>query len=200
MISKSDIFESLLDIVEMSERSFSNNRRLSVYWKFYFFEEEAHDLMKAGLENIVLDESRTELVFEAKKMKPYYWSRYLDPSSIPQAVDYVWLLDGDISLRHMEWECFWTIAHDQLRPSIFQPALLFLNPEREASKTGWHQVVHPSTCQDDPTATMDSLVAIETGFVENQLPVFRRDAWEIVYNQFGAKLGDWGKFETSWGR
>ena len=199
VVSKADVLESLIDVAEVTRRPFTNDQHLSVYWKFFFFDEEARLLMEAGLKNLNLMEDRVELVLEPKKMKPYYWSRYLDPAEIPREVDYIWLLDGDISLRHMAWECFWDIAHNQIKPSIFQPALLFLDPEREQSKTGWHQVVHPSSCQNDPTSTINSLVAIETGFVENQLPVFRREAWEIVYSEF-AKLGDWGNFETSWGK
>merc|ERR1711887_450251 len=105
--------------------------------------------MESELRSLKIDDGRIQLVLEPNKMKPYFWSRHLDPVSIPSEVDYIWLLDGDISVRHMAWECFWSIAHDQLQPSIFQPALLFLDQEREKSKTGWHQVVHPSTCEGD---------------------------------------------------
>lgn len=200
VISKMDIMESLLDVVEVTLRPISNNRRVSVYWKFFCFEEEAQRLIEAGLRNLKVGEGRTQVIFEPKKMKPYFWSRYLSPNSIPELVDYVWLLDGDISLRHMAWECFWTISHDQLKAKIFQPPLLFLDPAAEKSKTGWRQVVHQSSCQTNPASTMGSLVAIETGFIENQLPVFQRYAWELVYNSFGKKVRGWGNFGTSWGK
>lgn len=200
VLSRRDVFESLLDVVEVTSRPFSEGRSLSVHWKFFFFEEDTRNLMEAGLKNFKMDEGRTQPVLEPNKMKPYFWSRHLAPASVPSDVDYVWLLDGDISLRHMAWECFWTIAHDQLRPNIFQPAILFLDAARERSKTGWSQVVHPSRCEvDGRSQTFSGLAAIETGVVENQLAVFRRGAWEVVYNQFTKQLGDWGSFDTSWG-
>ena len=200
VISKADVVESLAEVVEQTLRPFTKGWRLEVYWRFYCFESEARALMEAGLENLHMNNLRTAVVFWPRNMKPYFWSRSLNPMVIPREVDYIWLLDGDISLRHLAWECFWTVSHDQLRPSIFHPALIFVDPERERSKTGWHQVVHPGKCEgDNPSPSMKGLVAIETGFVGNQLPVFCRDTWNIVYDNFNAKLGNWGTFATSWG-
>merc|ERR1712176_668578 len=96
VLSGADVFESLLDVVELTSRLISEGRYVSMYWKFFFFEEEAKNLMEAGLKYFTKDNYRTELESEPNKMKPYFWAQYLNPVSIPSEVDYVWLLDGDI--------------------------------------------------------------------------------------------------------
>jgi hypothetical protein len=109
-------------------------------------------------------------------------------------MDYVWLLDGDIVIRHMAWDCYWNILK-QYQPAINQPALID-EPDREHHNF-WSAVSHPSACVDNKE--FGRLVGIETSFVEQQAPMFRRDAWIAVRNLLDRGMGTWNHSKSSWG-
>ncbi|GKY93721.1 hypothetical protein MPSEU_000339200 [Mayamaea pseudoterrestris] len=183
-----DVDETLLDILAMQSK-----RSTVVRWRLFCWSRKAFDSLHFKLDGR-LDELNVEIILKEKVLKTYFWYNHLTEDSLPSSVDYVWLLDGDIVIRHMAWDCYWNILRKH-NPAINQPSLID-NPQREAHNF-WKAVSHPSACVND--AKFQKLVGIETSFIEQQAPMFRKDAWLAVRSVLDAGIGMWNHSQTTWG-
>jgi len=122
----------------------------------------------------------------------------LNPKSISDTTDYVWIIDGDIRLRNIAWNIV-----SRFKPANFAPTIMAsTDPEREKHKS-YVGSTHPWHCYTEPNLrhpnNMEQLLAMDVPLLEIQLPVFKRNAWQIVYNEFSNRVKGWGDFKTVWG-
>lgn len=187
-LSPSEVDEAILDILSMHEKP-----PTQVHWRLFCWARQTFDMLQEKLHGR-LDELNVELVLKERVLKTYFWYNHLTQDSIPSTIDYVWLLDGDVILRNMAWDCYWSIIQNY-QPAIVQPALID-EPAREEHNF-WSAVSHPSACVGD--AEFSRLVGIETSFVEQQAPMFRREAWITVRTVLDRGMGMWNHSKSSWG-
>ena len=213
-VSVADIENTLRDITALDdENRSSNGLSLSVHveWKLFCFQNEAYNILTTQTNlttKIVNNKSsnekvKVEILFAQGKHKMYFWENYLN--HIPSYVDYVWLVDGDISLISMAWSCFWrTIL--KYSPAISQPAII--NPTDKTFKW-WAGVTHPNYCEQDCMkdrfgTNVHYLEAIEVSVVEMQLVLFSRQAWTTIHDIVSSRFypNQWGShgIDTIWCR
>jgi hypothetical protein len=187
-LGPSDVDETVLDILAMQEKA-----PTTIHWTLFCWSSDTYDMLLTRLQNR-MEELRVKLVLEPNVLKTYFWYNYLTNDAIPSTIDYLWLLDGDVVIRHMAWDCYWNIIR-QYQPAISQPALID-EPQREKHNF-WTAVSHPSSCVDNKE--FSQLVGLETSFVEQQAPMFRRDAWMTVRAKLDKGIGMWNHSKSSWG-
>lgn len=73
----------------------------------------------------------TEIFLEPGAHKNKFWHRHhLNPKSISDTTDYVWIIDGDIRLRNIAWNIV-----SRFKPAIFAPTIMASTDlEREQHK------------------------------------------------------------------
>ena len=79
--------------------------------------------------------------------------------------DYVWMIDGDILLRSINWVAFWQQIL-LLHPKIAQPSII---GTKEGVYSSYHSVLRHQ--QDS------RLLAAESSIVELMTPLFHVDTW-----------------------
>jgi hypothetical protein len=192
-LSPNDVQETIKDILSLKEK---NPIVVVTQWKLFCWSQETYDLLQKLLVSNAseLSEVSVQVVFHEQVLKTYFWYNYLTSQEIPLTTDYIWLLDGDVILRHMAWECYWAIIQ-KYRPAIAQPALMDA-PGREAHNF-WSAVSHPAQCVNDKE--FGKLVGLETSFIEQQAPMFERRAWLTVRNVLDETMGQWNHSKSTWG-
>jgi len=199
-VSTKDVNDTILDIESL--RASLKERQFKLKWRIFCYEDETHQMLlasHAGDEKWRRRHS-TEIFLEPGAHKNKFWHRHLNPKTID--TDYVWIMDGDIRLRNIAWECFWNII-SRFKPSIFAPTIMASTDlEREKHKS-YVGSTHPWHCYTDATLPkpndMQRLLAMDVPLLEIQLPVFTRTAWQIIYNEFSNRVKGWGDFKTVWG-
>ena len=187
-LSPFDVDETIQDILAMH-----NKPPTTIHGRLFCWSKTTYKKLQDKLGERLI-ELNVELVLKEKVLKTYFWYNHLTKDNIPATTDYIWLLDGDIVIRHMAWDCYWNIIH-RYQPAINQPALID-EPGREQHNF-WTAVSHPSACFDNKE--FSQLVGIETSFVEQQAPMFRRDAWMAVRTVLDDGMGPWYHSKSSWG-
>jgi len=203
-ISFKDINETVLDLSSLMNRTLDTTQQstpcngetvsVNIQWKFFCYNNQTYDAL---LERVQHWDNSVEVFFEEGRIKPFFWNKHLNPNSIPEDADYLWIMDGDIVIRNMAWQCFWNIVLT-FQPGIVAPALMSTTGAAENRK---HYVgsTHPHWCYDSSGNDFQRLIAMDTGVVEQQVPMFTRDAWQVVYETISEKVKDWGNFESDWG-
>lgn len=97
-------------------------------------------------------------------IKVWNWIYYLNEVML-FGYDYVWMVDGDILLRSINWVAFWQQML-LFRPKIAQPSLIGTAPGKPSS---WHPILRH---QED-----SRLLAAETALVELGAPIFHVETW-----------------------
>lgn len=200
-VSEKDVKETMQDISLIADiedyndlTSSSPTATTRTSWKLFCYQEATFKALRQSLENHP-QRKEVEIIYQPNKMKIYFWENFLKDVS----QDYLWLMDGDISLQNMNWSCFWNLV-SRYDPAIFQPAIVFESPHEEEKKAKGLGV-HYSKCDTDADADsiLPSLAGVETRMIEIQLPLFRSDVWMAVRSSFDEHLGSWGNFSTDWG-
>ncbi|CAJ1965161.1 unnamed protein product [Cylindrotheca closterium] len=126
-IAAKDIAETLLDIQSFVERysSQSSSSKFQIEWRLFCYKNETMAaLLEYHSEDQWLQHYNTRIYLELGANKVNFWHKYLNPkATIDHDVDYIWMMDGDIQIRYMAWECFWDIVR-RFQPSIFAPSLM----------------------------------------------------------------------------
>lgn len=188
-LSSKDIETTILDIEALTDKK----KNMKIEWKLFCYTKQAHELLLLQ-RNLPKD---IEIFYEQGVNKMFFWERYLHPDRIPKHVDYVWPIDGDISLSGMSWKCFWDTVL-KYKPAISQPAIM--NPSEFVYKS-WAGVVLPHKCQEDcmtsrPRTNLHQLEVMETGIVEMQVSLLTRKAWTVIHSVVSKKIPDWGQHQT----
>ena len=72
-----------------------------------------------------------EIIYDNHATKPQFWERYLSPNENTifqsEKPDYLWLIDGDVSLTSLNWNVYWKRVL-QFQPLISQPAIRLDSP------------------------------------------------------------------------
>lgn len=185
---------------------------MSLFWRLFCYDEETHAelLRRVSSEENRPYEDRIEVVFDPNSLKNKFWQKYMGPESIPNDFDYVWMQDGDMSTREMDWSKFWELVHVKYRPAIFMPAHHSSDPDYDRGL--WHAfTVHYDHCDDDESNNRNNtqqqphnnrysrLQAVEVENFETCLPGFRRDVWAFVHKRFNETIPSWGSHKTDWG-
>lgn len=108
----------------------------------------------------------TEIFLEPGAHKNKFWHRHhLNPKSISDTTDYVWIIDGDIRLRNIAWNIV-----SRFKPAIFAPTIMAstdLGREQHKSYVG---STHPWHCYTEPNLrhpnNMERLLAMDVPLLE----------------------------------
>jgi hypothetical protein len=219
-ISFKDVSDTIIDMetitTKYSRRHRDNddsNQRFDIEWKLFCYQNETyHSLLQRYDEQQWKQDYNAEIYFRTGKNKIYFWHRYLNPKTLSSEVDYIWMMDGDIQIRHMAWYCFWNIVA-KFQPSIFAPALMTnMDNANWESRKIYVGSTHPQKChtasRNSTTTTTTTttvqtnhflnLIAMDVWVVESQLPIFTRAAWEVTYQVFEERVPGWGDFRSMW--
>lgn len=214
-VSFKDVHETFFEIGNLTNQEAWNDsdsningysQAAVVKWKLFCYQNTTHQaLLKLRQENNHSND-QVEIIYSANKKKVFFWYNYMKPTAIPDDIDYVWMMDGDILLRYMSWRCFWRTVL-QFQPAIAAPALLMHSQHIERDKT-FPGAVHPHNCElsDHPSLhkknrhhNLRELVAIEVVRLEQQMPLLSRKAWSIVHSTFSEILPEWGDAKSNHG-
>ncbi|KAL3939122.1 MAG: hypothetical protein SGBAC_006102 [Bacillariaceae sp.] len=228
-IAAKDIDETLLDIQSFVARysAESPSSKYQIEWRLFCYKNETMAaLLERHSEDQWMQTYNTKIYLQPGSNKVNFWHKYLDPkTTIDPDVDYIWMMDGDIQIRYMAWECFWDIA-GRFRPSIFAPSLMTnMHSQEWENRKVYVGSIHPHKCHvtdpnkgkgkkkkkdktkstepklpllPRPVNNFQRMIAMDVWVVEIQLPVFSRLAWETTYNVFEERVQGWGEFKTSW--
>ncbi|CAJ1951856.1 unnamed protein product [Cylindrotheca closterium] len=200
-ISTRDVDDTVHDIKSIQMQ---HSEDFHIEWKVFCYKNETYQsILSTYSEAAWKEQFNTEIHFWPGKNKINFWHRFLKPELIPDYIDYLWMMDGDIRLRNMAWDCFWDTALT-FKPAIFAPTImssLSYKTERRKLYTG---STHPHQCYNTsyiPQIKNDfqRLVAMDVWVIEIQLPVFNVAAWETIYKVFSENVPGWGDFESMWG-
>lgn len=204
LIAKTVSLKDLDDIVLKDIDAMTKRDNISVHWRLFCYDLATNDELVKRLENNKFKE-KVEVIFEEKRLKNFFWQKHMTPASIPREIDYVWMQDGDMSIREMAWSRFWYLVHVKYKPAIFMPAHHSFDPEYDMDL--WHAfTAHYDHCDRSAQQGMpvphnhySRLEAVEVENFETCLPGFRRDVWTFIHTRFNEKLPNWGHHETDWG-
>ncbi|KAL3933711.1 MAG: hypothetical protein SGBAC_010273 [Bacillariaceae sp.] len=200
-ISKRDVEDTIKDIESIQMHHTENYH---IEWKLFCYKNETYDSILSTYSAAEWKQQfNVDIHFWYGKNKINFWHRFLRPDLIPEYIDYLWMMDGDIRLRNMAWDCFWDTALG-FKPAIFAPTIMSsfnYKTERRKLYTG---STHPHQCYNEsyiPQAKNDfqRLMALDVWVIEIQLPVFNVAAWKAIYNVFSEKVPGWGDFQSMWG-
>ena len=96
--------------------------------------------------------------------KIWNWITHLTEERLSD-YDYIWMVDGDILLRSLNWHAFWQQVK-LIKPKIIQPAIIGTAPGMHASK-------HGILRHNGDSRTL----AAETAIVELMMPLFEVETW-----------------------
>jgi len=109
-VSTSDVNDTIFDIESL--RASLKDREFKLRWRIFCYNNETYEMIisgHAGNEKWRKKHS-TEIFLEPGAHKNKFWHRHhLNPKSISDTTDYVWIIDGDIRLRKIAWNmehCF----------------------------------------------------------------------------------------------
>jgi hypothetical protein len=219
-IALNDVNDTIADMRAMSEHSCSYsshayphhapNSCFHLEWKLFVYSNSTHDTLLNQFNHEKLKQAfNAEVYLWENKNKVNFWFKYLNPTLISGDVDYIWMMDGDIQIRTMNWGCFWSDV-ETFQPAIFAPAVMSsADPISEARKF-YVGSTHPQHCysynntnnnNNHTTVPNDfqRLIAMDVSVVETQLPIFTRAAWQVVYDTFSEKVHRWGHLQSMWG-
>ena len=207
-VSNHDIENVFRDIDSIANEESSKSGLYKVQWKLFCYQEETKIKLidqKRQRRSIV----DIHIIFD-QGHKLHFWQQYLNPSDhMSNNIDYFWMIDGDISLAHMAWGCFWDIIVKH-KPLISQPALL----KGPASKrqSPWAGLEYPKKCEvtgdngsnekttDDTTRVgLHRLEVAEVGIIEVGSPLFTSLAWTAIYETFTEQIPNWGERYSDYG-
>jgi hypothetical protein len=199
-VSVKDLKDTISDIQALKERY---SHYYQIQWKLFCYNNETYEsLLEIFDEDSWKQDYNTEIYLWPGKNKINFWYKYLNPELIPSDIDYIWMMDGDIRLRNMAWDCFWNFVA-AFKPAIFAPTLMSNPDPKSELRKHFTGSTHPQNCHIDYSMGKDNdiqhLIAMDTWVVEIQLPILTRSAWQVVYEEFSRKLPDWGDFPSMWG-
>lgn len=185
-------------LCDANRTSLQENNYLAVKADFFLFakSQEVVDQINKGLQNAHhnnINQIETVDVSESP-VKIWNWlTRLTDGRLI--GYNYVWMVDGDISLISLNWHAFWQQVK-LIKPRISQPAVIGRGRGRYTSS---HDVLRHTA---DPR-----LIAAEVAIVELMAPLWDVTTWlgyrEVITNQPEQLLKNlkWGGedcFDLTW--
>eukprot|EP01084_Bolivina_argentea_P106226 190156_1 len=202
-ISFDDINGTIIDINLMSYVSYNETHYTLLHWILFIWQHKTYIKMK----ELLGTNHSINLIYAKNKLKLFFWQTYLTPSMISNKYDYIWLMDGDIRISDMDWNCFWYNMHFIYKPKIFQPSILYANDyiptlkEKVYRSTLYmgRRLCLQNNSYDTRTNSVNELFAIETSFVEQQTPIFTYDAWNIFITEFNNKFTNINESKSDWG-
>mmetsp|Transcript_24795 Transcript_24795/g.60962 ORF Transcript_24795/g.60962 Transcript_24795/m.60962 type:complete len:297 (+) Transcript_24795:243-1133(+) len=197
-ISSRDVEDTVKDIKSIQMQ---HTEDFHIEWKLFCYKNETYDSILSAYSKAEWKEQfNAEVHFWSGKNKINFWHRYLKPDLIPEYIDYVWMMDGDIRLRNTAWDCFWHTAL-AFNPAIFAPTIMSsLSYETEQRKL-YSGSTHPHQCYNTsfiPQIKNDfqRLMAMDVWVIEIQLPIFNVAAWKAIYSVFSENVVGWGDFQS----
>ncbi|CAJ1963988.1 unnamed protein product [Cylindrotheca closterium] len=205
-MSLKDMNDTIVDIETMQQKvdAKTMDHDYEVEWILFTYKNETYDALLEYLDTKQWKEKyRTTIYLWEGKQKLNFWQRYLNPSSIPNNIDYIWMMDGDMRIRDMAWDCFWKTAR-LFDPAMFAPTIMADADMYSESKKRYAGSSHPMKCHTDPSMDPENndfqhLIAVDVPLIEVQTPIFRRDSWQAVYESFELNMPSWGKSFSDWG-
>lgn len=200
-VSSRDVEDTVLDIQSIQ---MEHTKDFHIEWKLFCYKSETYDkILSTYSPNEWKDQFNTEIHLWEGKNKINFWHKFLKPDLIPGYIDYIWMMDGDIRLRNMAWDCFWDTALS-FKPAIFAPTIMSSTSYKTERRKLYSGSTHPHQCYNTsyvPEFQNDfqRLMAMDAWVIEIQLPVFNVVAWEGIYKIFSEKVPGWGDFESMWG-
>ena len=179
----------------------------SIQWKLFCYSNDTYtELLK--FYNNINNNNNIQIHYEYGWNKVNFWYKYLNPTKTTNNNNnnnYIWLMDGDISIRNIQWDCFWDIIINYYRPAIFAPALYSSYNIQSEKRKIYVGSTHPHWCYNNidnnntnNTNDFQHLIGMDVLVVESQLPIFTKIAWDIVYNVFTKYVNGWGSFQSMW--
>jgi hypothetical protein len=213
-IAFNDVNDTIADMRAMSEHSCRDsshayphalNSCFHVEWKLFVYGNSTYDtLLKQFNDHKLKQDFNAKVYLWENKNKVHFWYKYLNPTLISGDVDYIWMMDGDIQIRTMNWDCFWSDV-ETFKPAIFAPALMSSPDPISEERKYYGGSTHPQHCyntNNNNTSILNDfqrLIATDVWVVETQLPIFTRAAWQVVHDTFTEKVHRWGNFQSMWG-
>lgn len=140
------------------------NHYLSVRADFLLFARDGEVARRAAALVLPLEGSVAVADVSERAVKIWNWILFLTDAEV-EGYDYVWMVDGDIELRSLNWHAFWQQVL-LVRPRVSQPCVI-------GTWKGSHGSGHP-ILNHNPDPRM---LAAETAIVELQAPLFEVDTW-----------------------
>eukprot|EP01082_Thalassiosira_pseudonana_P006331 g6110.t1 g6110 contig20:821200-822666(-) len=125
--------------------------------------------------------------------KIWNWMVYLSNTML-SGYDYVWMMDGDISIASLNWQSFWELVK-LVKPKVSQATLV-------GTESGAYRSAHPKL-----RPVLDSrIIAAETPIIEVGSPLFEVNTWlgyrDVVLKHTevlpDVRLGGEHCFDLSW--
>ena len=176
-VALQDVDMVIDDIQKMSCKRLNNTHLIQIKWILFCFEHQTkktlHDkLQSSDFQLSTVDANKCDdcsnintknvrIIFEANKLKHYFWQTYLTPNkldsyfsdclldSYEKQIDYIWIADGDIIISSMNWNCFWYYIDSVYKPFIFQPSII--NPNNyypTMDEKHFHTTLYPLMCNN----------------------------------------------------
>jgi hypothetical protein len=192
-VSVKDVRDTISDIQALKERY---SHHYQIQWKLFCYKNETYEslLEQSFDEDGWKQDYNTEIYLWPGKNKINFWYKYLNPELIPSDIDYIWMMDGDIRLRNMAWDCFWNFVAE-FQPAIFAPSIMSSSDPQSEHRKFYAGSTHPQKCHTaDPSMGKNNdiqhliatdnwtvkdndiqhLIAMDIWTVEIQLPIFTR--------------------------
>lgn len=201
-ISIKDVNDTLADMVALKKQL--DPRKFQLRWRLFCYNYETNDyLMDLYTNEEWKEKLQAEVHHEQGSAKATFWFKHMNPESIPDEIDYIWIHDGDIRLRNMSWDCFWNTV-SIFDPAIFAPAIMSSLSQKSEERKIYTGSTHPGHCYTDPSFkekqhVFKKVVAMDVSVIEIQTPIFKALAWKTVHKELTARIPEWGTYTSSWG-
>lgn len=201
-ISIKDVNDTLADIVALRRQL--DPQKYQLRWRLFCYNQVTNDyLMGLYSDKEWKEKLRAEVHYVQGSAKATFWYKYMDPKTIPNEIDYVWIHDGDIRLRNMAWDCFWNTV-SIFQPLIFAPTIMSSLSEKSEERKMYTGSTHPGHCYREPEFSWRQHIfrktaAMDVSNVEIQTPIFKAVAWRTVHTVLTERIPEWGTYTSSWG-